>query len=123
MERLDTVSGAGERVFHVFGAHFERRLIVERTKNGIAAARARGKQSGQRRRDRPLAGSLHPICHHTRQRNCHANSTPADRNPPRLGDRRRAHARSRRFTRRASAPRLSAGDHGQDEAKCDGEAF
>jgi DNA invertase Pin-like site-specific DNA recombinase len=28
-------------------AHFERRLIVERTKDGIAAARARGKRPGR----------------------------------------------------------------------------
>ena len=40
---------AGEQVFHVFGAiaHFERRLIAERTKDGIAAARARGKVPGR----------------------------------------------------------------------------
>ena len=43
-EKIDTASAAGELVFHVFGAiaHFERRLIAERTKDGIAAARARG---------------------------------------------------------------------------------
>ncbi len=48
-ERLDTVSASGELVFHVFGAiaHFERRLIVERTRDGIAAARARGKRPGR----------------------------------------------------------------------------
>ena len=48
-ERLDTGSAAGELVFHVFGAiaHFERRLIVERTRDGIAAARARGKRPGR----------------------------------------------------------------------------
>ena len=48
-ERIDTTSAAGELVFHVFGAiaHFERRLIAERTKDGIAAARARGKHSGR----------------------------------------------------------------------------
>jgi DNA invertase Pin-like site-specific DNA recombinase len=41
---------AGELVFHVFGAiaHFERRLIAERTKDGIAAARAKGKHPGRR---------------------------------------------------------------------------
>ena len=35
---------------YVFGAiaHFERRLISERTKDGIAAARAKGKQPGRR---------------------------------------------------------------------------
>jgi DNA invertase Pin-like site-specific DNA recombinase len=45
-EKIDTSSAAGELVFHVFGAiaHFERRLIAERTKDGIAAARARGKE-------------------------------------------------------------------------------
>ena len=33
-------------------AHFERRLIAERTKDGIAAARARGKRPGRRPLDR-----------------------------------------------------------------------
>jgi DNA invertase Pin-like site-specific DNA recombinase len=48
-ERIDTNSAAGELVFHVFGAiaHFERRLIAERTKDGIAAARARGRRPGR----------------------------------------------------------------------------
>ena len=48
-EKIDTNSAAGELVFHVFGAiaHFERRLIAERTKDGIAAARARGKRPGR----------------------------------------------------------------------------
>jgi len=48
-EMIDTNSAAGELVFHVFGsiAHFERRLIAERTKDGIAAARARGKRPGR----------------------------------------------------------------------------
>lgn len=49
-ERIDTASAAGELIFHVFGAiaHFERRLISERTKDGIAAARARGRHAGRR---------------------------------------------------------------------------
>ena len=44
-EKIDTSSAAGELIFHVFGAiaHFERRLISERTKDGIAAARAKGR--------------------------------------------------------------------------------
>jgi len=48
-ERIDTTSAAGELVFHVFGAiaHFERRLISERTRDGINAARARGKKPGR----------------------------------------------------------------------------
>jgi DNA invertase Pin-like site-specific DNA recombinase len=44
-EKIDTSSAAGELVFHVFGAiaHFERRLIAERTKDGIRSARLKGK--------------------------------------------------------------------------------
>ena len=36
-------------MFHVFGsiAHFERRLISERTRDGIAAARKRGRTPGR----------------------------------------------------------------------------
>ena len=53
-EKIDTSSAAGELVFHVFGAiaHFERRLISERTRDGIAAARAKGKLPGRQ----PLDG-------------------------------------------------------------------
>ncbi|TNC49603.1 recombinase family protein [Rubellimicrobium rubrum] len=53
-ERIDTSSAAGELVFHVFGAiaHFERRLIAERTRDGIAAARAKGKRPGRQPVDR-----------------------------------------------------------------------
>ena len=52
-ERIDTSSAAGELIFHVFGAiaHFERRLIAEPTKDGIAAARARGKHPGRQPAD------------------------------------------------------------------------
>ena len=60
-ERLDTASAAGELVFHVFGAiaHFERRLIVERTRDGLAAARARGKVPGRPKLDEEkLASAL-----------------------------------------------------------------
>ena len=48
-EKLDTASAAGELVFHVFGAiaHFERRLIAERTRDGLIAARARGSRPGR----------------------------------------------------------------------------
>jgi len=58
-EKLDTSSAAGELVFHVFGAiaHFERRLIAERTKDGIAAARAKGKLPGRRPLDPDKAAS------------------------------------------------------------------
>ncbi|WP_367161083.1 recombinase family protein (plasmid) [Kozakia baliensis] len=48
-EKIDTSSAAGELIFHVFGAiaHFERRLISERTRDGIAAARAKGRLPGR----------------------------------------------------------------------------
>ena len=48
-EKIDTSSAAGELIFHVFGAiaHFERRLIAERTKDGIAAARSKGMRPGR----------------------------------------------------------------------------
>jgi DNA invertase Pin-like site-specific DNA recombinase len=58
-EKIDTNSAAGELVFHVFGAiaHFERRLIAERTKDGIAAARARGKRPGRQPLDPEKIGA------------------------------------------------------------------
>lgn len=48
-ERIETSSAAGRLVFHVFAAlaEFERRLIVERTRAGLAAARARGRNGGR----------------------------------------------------------------------------
>ena len=48
-EDIDTTSAAGELVFHVFAAiaHFERRLISERTKDGLLAARKRGRTPGR----------------------------------------------------------------------------
>lgn len=56
-EKIDTSSAAGELIFHVFGsiAHFERRLISERTKDGIMAARAKGKLPGRQPLDRTTA--------------------------------------------------------------------
>jgi DNA invertase Pin-like site-specific DNA recombinase len=48
-ERIDTTSAAGELIFHVFGAiaHFERRLIAERTRDGLQAAAAKGRRPGR----------------------------------------------------------------------------
>jgi DNA invertase Pin-like site-specific DNA recombinase len=60
-EQIDTSSAAGELVFHVFGAiaHFERRLIAERTRDGIASARAKGKRLGRPPLDREKAVSFY----------------------------------------------------------------
>src|SRR6267143_2126778 len=48
-EKIDTSSAAGELVFHVFGAiaQFERRLIAERTRDGMANARLKGSRPGR----------------------------------------------------------------------------
>jgi DNA invertase Pin-like site-specific DNA recombinase len=50
-ENIDTTSGVGKLVFHLFAslAEFERDLICERTQAGLAAARARGKKGGRPR--------------------------------------------------------------------------
>jgi DNA invertase Pin-like site-specific DNA recombinase len=48
-EDIDTTTPAGRLVFHVFGsiAEFERERIVERTKEGLEAARKRGRVGGR----------------------------------------------------------------------------
>lgn len=48
-EAIDTTSPGGKLVFHIFAslAEFERDIIRERTKAGLAAARARGKIGGR----------------------------------------------------------------------------
>ena len=49
-ENIDTTTAVGELAFHMIGsiAQFERRLISERTKAGLDAARARGRKGGRR---------------------------------------------------------------------------
>ena len=48
---IDTTSASGELIFNIFSAlaQFERRLIQERTKAGLAVARARGRRGGRPR--------------------------------------------------------------------------
>ena len=48
-ENIDTTTAGGRLVFHMMAAlsEFERSLIVERTKAGMAAARRRGKAPGR----------------------------------------------------------------------------
>jgi DNA invertase Pin-like site-specific DNA recombinase len=48
-EQIDTTTPGGKLIFHVFGAiaEFERSLIRERTKAGVAAAKARGRCGGR----------------------------------------------------------------------------
>jgi DNA invertase Pin-like site-specific DNA recombinase len=49
-EAIDTTTPGGRLVFHLFGAlgEFERDLIRERTRAGLAAAAARGRRGGRR---------------------------------------------------------------------------
>lgn len=48
-ESIDTRSSSGKLIFHIFGAlaEFERNLIEDRTRAGLAAARARGRKDGR----------------------------------------------------------------------------
>ena len=49
-ESIDTTTPGGRLVFHLFGAlgQFERDLIQERTRAGLAAAAARGRKGGRK---------------------------------------------------------------------------
>ena len=48
-ESIDTTTAGGKLVFHVFAglAEFERSIISERTRAGLASARARGRHGGR----------------------------------------------------------------------------
>lgn len=48
-ESINTNNSTGKLIFHIFGAlsEFERNLILERTKAGLASARARGRLGGR----------------------------------------------------------------------------
>jgi DNA invertase Pin-like site-specific DNA recombinase len=48
---IDTTTASGELIFNIFSslAQFERRLIQERTKAGLEAARSRGKSGGRKK--------------------------------------------------------------------------
>ena len=57
---IDTTSASGELIFNIFSAlaQFERRLIQERTKAGLAVARARGRRGGRPRLESEEAGVM-----------------------------------------------------------------
>ena len=48
---IDTTTASGELIFNIFSslAQFERRLIQERTKAGLEAARSRGRNGGRKK--------------------------------------------------------------------------
>ncbi len=49
-ENIDTTTTMGKLIFHIFGAlaEFERDVITERTRAGLEAAKARGRNGGRR---------------------------------------------------------------------------
>lgn len=59
-ESLDTTTPGGKLVFHVFAAlaEFERDVIRERTRAGLAAARARGRKGGRPRAMTPSQAAV-----------------------------------------------------------------
>ena len=76
-EQIDTTTSGGKLIFHVFGAlaEFERDLIRERTRAGLAAARARGRKGGRKPKlDTPqkvaMAKSLYQDKSHTIREIC-----------------------------------------------------
>jgi len=77
-ESIDTTTPGGKLVFHIFGAlaEFERNLIRERTYAGLAAARARGRKGGRRKKlgdkQRAVAVELYRQKKHTIDEICKA---------------------------------------------------
>ena len=77
-ESIDTTTPGGKLVFHIFGAlaEFERNLIRERTYAGLAAARARGRKGGRRKKlgekQRAVAVDLYRQKKHTIDEICKA---------------------------------------------------
>jgi DNA invertase Pin-like site-specific DNA recombinase len=65
IQSIDTTSGGGKLIFHMFGAlaEFERELVRERTRAGLDAARASGRKGGRPRsldaRTAAMARALH----------------------------------------------------------------
>jgi DNA invertase Pin-like site-specific DNA recombinase len=75
-ENIDTSTPTGRLVFHIFGAisEFERDLIAERTRNGLSAARVRGRLGGRpktlNKDKRQLAIRLHQEKKHSVEKIC-----------------------------------------------------
>lgn len=75
-ESINTTTSTGQLIFHMFGAlaEFERNLIRERTKAGLASARSRGRLGGRPKQldsnKRQLVVKLYKDREHTVQEIC-----------------------------------------------------
>lgn len=75
-ESINTTTSTGQLIFHMFGAlaEFERNLIRERTKAGLASARSRGRLGGRPKQldsnKRQLVVKLYKDRSHTVQEIC-----------------------------------------------------
>jgi DNA invertase Pin-like site-specific DNA recombinase len=60
---IETATPSGRLMFHVFGAvaEFERALMLERQREGIAKAKAEGKYRGRKPTARARAGEVHRL--------------------------------------------------------------
>lgn len=76
-ESINTTTSTGQLIFHIFGAlaEFERNLIGERTKAGLASARSRGRLGGRPKQldqsKRQLVAKLYNERLHTVKEICH----------------------------------------------------
>lgn len=62
-DQIDTTTAGGKMLFHVLAAlaEFERGLIQERTRAGLAAARARGRKGGRKAIDNATIRSIQQL--------------------------------------------------------------
>jgi DNA invertase Pin-like site-specific DNA recombinase len=67
-EEINTATPGGKLIFHIFGAlaEFERGLIIERTREGMKAARARGVQERPSTQANPATDRPRPPAHRRR---------------------------------------------------------
>ena len=86
-QHIDTTTATGRLVFHILGAidEFQRELIVEGTREGLDAARARGRTGGRRQAQRRQGRHRAPHVpgHRTgRQEAAHRHRDRPDRRHP-----------------------------------------
>ena len=81
---IDTSTAVGRMFFQILGsiAEFEHALMSERTMDGLAAARARGRVGGPKPKLRPRQAELARQMYDQVDERRHATSSPSPRSPP-----------------------------------------